>query len=127
MDKVSSFEFVFENGEKLSIPANLVESFGLFGVTWNVTQKYGEEKPDIYLTVNEYYIMISNEADEPYVDGSEPTVSERLEVGDITEIRLYYSPTERYDTYYVQWDEDDEEFDKWQSLERFDDIFVLRR
>jgi hypothetical protein len=127
VDKVSSFEFVFENGEKLSIPANLVESFGLFGVTWNVTQKYGEEKPDIYLTVNEYYIMISNEADEPYVDGSEPTASERLEVGDITEIRLYYSPTERYDTYYVQWDEDDEEFDKWQSLERFDDIFVLRR
>ena len=127
MDKVNSFEFVFENGEKLSISADYVESFGLFGVTWNVTQKYGEEKPDIYLTVNEYYIMISNEADESYVDGSESTVSERLEVGDITEIRLYYYPTGRYDTYYVRWDEDDEEFDKWQSLERFDDIFVLRR
>jgi len=119
-DTVKIFEFVFNDGEKISIDGAAIKSFGLFGILWNAQKKMSDEEIFVYATVNKYYFMIDNAAD---VDKS---ISQKASNCNVYAINMIYA-SGKVDEYYIRWDDDDTYFDKWQICETLDDSFVLRR
>lgn len=124
-ERVNRYGFVFEDGEEIFIDGQYVKTFGIFGVTWNVIQELEAPAQEVYLAANEFYFLVTYDADAP-IDGTETTVIQRLAVGDIAQIVLEYESGKR-DDYYVNWDEDDTEYDKWQTLIKHEDFFAIRR
>ena len=123
---IKKFIFEFENDESVEIDSKYVESFALFDVAYNVEKKYGEPEIEMYASITRFHFMINKDADLPLNDGTTRTVSQRLSCEDVSKISVVYT-NERIDSFYIPWDDDDENFDKWQLFEEFDDMFVIRR
>ena len=123
---VKSFEFEFENEESLIIDSEHVESFALIDISWNAEKKYGKQAVEMYPTISRFHFMIDKDADLPLNDGTTRTVAQRMSCEDVTRISITYK-NGRVEDFYIPWDDDDEDFDKWQIFEEFDDMFVIRR
>ena len=123
---VKSFKFEFENEESLKIDSEQVESFALIDISWNAEKKYGKQGIEMYPTISRFHFMIDKDADLPLNDGTTRTVAQRMSCEDVSRISIMYKDG-RVEDFYVPWDDDDEDFDKWQMFEEFDDMFVIRR
>ena len=123
---VKKFIFEFENDESVEIDSKYVESFALFDVAYNVEKKYGEPEIETYASITRFHFMINKDADLPLNDGTTRTVAQRLSYEDVSKISVVYT-NEMIDSFYIPWDDDDENSDKWQLYEDFDDLFVIRR
>jgi hypothetical protein len=119
-DTVKIFEFVFNDGEKISIDGSAIKSFGLLGISWNTQRKADEDEISIYATVDKFYFVIDNA-----VTTNEETIR-RLTNCNVYAINMVYT-SGKVDEYYIRWDNDDTAFDKWQICEAFEDSFVFRR
>lgn len=119
-DIVKTFDFLPSDGDKITIEANHIKSFGLLGISWNTQRKADEDEISIYATVDKFYFVIDNE-----VATNEETIRQ-LTNCNVYAINIVYT-SGKVDEYYIRWDNDDTAFDKWQICEAFEDSFVFRR
>jgi len=119
-DIVKTFDFLPSDGDKITIEANHIKSFGLFGISWNTQRKADEDEISIYATVDKFYFVIDNA-----VATNDETIR-RLTNCNVYAINMVYT-SGKVDEYYIRWDNDDTAFDKWQICEAFEDSFVFRR
>lgn len=119
-DIVKTFDFLPSDGDKITIEANHIKSFGLLGISWNTQRKADEDEISIYATVDKFYFVIDNA-----VATNEETIRQ-LTNCNVYAINMVYT-SGKVDEYYIRWDNDDTAFDKWQICEAFEDSFVFRR